>query len=143
MNAFAKQEKGRINANTVPAAFFVALLSFPFNAGTAGAQNCAEKSTQSANEGVIVSAAPRTLQASLEMKQTTLSIISFMLEKCPNAKDNVSAKVPTHVYAGVIQELQDRHAGFLPSGAQTPVEARAVFKLKAEETGLEQTVCLY
>ena len=131
------------NSSKVLKAMLIALLSLMFNPMTAFAQGADVQSSPTVNEHIVVSATPRSFQASLEMKQTTLSIISFMLEKCPNEKDHASVKVPAHVFAGVIQELQDRNAKFLPPGATVPAAARAVFQLKAEDTGLQQTVCLY
>jgi hypothetical protein len=143
MKAFVNEKKGGSNSKTILGAFFFALVFFVLNSSSAMADEATGKNAQSGGEQLNVSSVSRSFQASLEMKQTTLSIICFMLEKCPNEKDQVSVKVPSHVYTGVLQELQDRHASFLPASAPTPAAARAVFKLKAEDTGLEQTVCLY
>lgn len=137
------QVKSNNNINTFFGAVFLALLSLMFNPNVALAEGTEVQNASAKTEQIIVNSVARTYQASLEMKQTTVSIISFMLEKSPNEKDHVSVKVPAHVYAGVLQEMQDRNVKFLPSDADIPASARAVFKLKAEGTGLEQTVCLY
>ncbi|MBX9725238.1 MAG: hypothetical protein K2X81_27790 [Candidatus Obscuribacterales bacterium] len=82
----------------------------------------------------------KSCQTSPVVKAAAQSIMCMMQDMHNSHKDLVCVKVPSHNYAGILQELQNHDAKFVLPGAEIPAEAKTVFQLEAEHAGLRQTV---
>lgn len=85
----------------------------------------------------------RSFTPSPEIRQATASILQ-LVSSVPQTADrpNFVVNVPSYNFAGILQELQNRNARFVPAGTHAPASARVVFTLLSDKAGLSQTVYL-
>ena len=84
--------------------------------------------------------AKNTNPSGLQVRAAAAGITNLVMLMGTNGGKTMSVKVPHCNYAGVLQELQNNHAQFLLPGADAPANAKAVFNLETEHSGLRQTV---
>lgn len=87
--------------------------------------------------------AAKPFSPSIEVREAAVSILQLVPNLSPGPNNNnFVVNVPSYNFAGILQELQNRHAKFVLPGTQIPPTAKAVFTLQAEESGLSQVVYL-